>query len=269
VARSDGAVAVRIADRVHAAWSDASSGDLRPVGTGPADGTALAEFATGVAAPSGATFDRIAWATQVHGSRVVDVDDLATPTDVVTPADVATPADGVAPDVPGPVTCRHLGRADALVAASPDTALCVLTADCGPLALGSPEGIFAAVHAGWRGLVAGVVGSAVRQMRSRGATEVTGVLGPCIHAGCYEFGPTELDAVAGSFGPAVRSTTTEGHPALDLVAGVAAAVAAAGATLTGVVDVCTACGGGRFSHRARSDAGRLALVVWSTAGVAA
>jgi len=31
--------------------------------------------------------------------------------------------------------------------------------------------------------------------------------------------------------------------------------------------VCTACGGGRFSHRARADAGRLALVVWSSGGV--
>jgi copper oxidase (laccase) domain-containing protein len=61
----------------------------------------------------------------------------------------------------------------------------------------------------------------------------------------------------------------EGRPALDLVAGIAAALTAVGGRLDDVVDVCTACGGGRYSHRARADAGRQALVVWSTAGAAA
>ena len=245
----DGTVTVQVAGPVHAAWSDASAGDLRPVGRGPDDGAALADFAAAVAAPTGASFDEVAWVTQVHGTRVVDA-----------PPRYATGG-------PGPVTCRHLGQADALVATSPGNALCVLTADCGPLALGSPEGVFAAVHAGWRGLAAGVVESAVRHMRDRGATDVSGALGPCIHAGCYEFGAAELDVVADAYGPSVRSTTTGGRPALDLVAGGGAALAAAGGHLDHVVDVCTACGGGRFSHRARADAGRLALVVWSSGGV--
>ena len=56
----------------------------------------------------------------------------------------------------------------------------------------------------------------------------------------------------------------DGAPALDLVAGVRAATAAAGAELVGVIDSCTACAGGQFSHRARADRGRQALVVWST-----
>ena len=244
----DGAVTLHLAGPVHAAWSDAAAGDLRPAGGGTGNGAALAAFAAGVAAPTGASFDEVAWVTQVHGARVVD-------------ARHADRAGG-----PGPVTCRNLGAADALVTGSPGTALCVLTADCGPLALASPEGVFAAVHAGWRGLVAGVVESAVRRMRERGATDVTGVLGPCIHAGCYEFGADELGTVADAYGPTVRATTVTGRPALDLVAGIAAALTAAGGRLDDVVDVCTACGGGRYSHRARADAGRQALVVWSTAG---
>ncbi len=247
----DGAVTIQLPGSVYAAWSDASAGDLRPVGHDPESGTALAAFAAGVAATTRASFAEVAWVTQVHGSRVVDV---------------ALPDATGGPD---PVRCRNLGEADALVAGSPGVALCVLTADCAPLALGSPEGVFAAVHAGWRGLAAGVVESAVRHLRDRGATEISGVLGPCIHAGCYEFGVGELDLVADTYGRAVRATTTAGRPALDLVAGVAAALTAAGGRLDDVVDVCTACGGGQFSHRARADVGRQALVVWSTAGAAA
>jgi polyphenol oxidase len=172
------------------------------------------------------------------------------------------------PSAPGrdPVVAVRAGTADGLVSASPAVALTVLTADCASVALGSDEGVFAAVHAGWRGLVAGVVGSAVRAMRSMGATEVVGALGPCIHAGCYEFGPDDLDRVAAGLGDGVRGRTTSGRPALDLPASVAAALAAAGARQVAGVDACTACAAGHFSHRARRDPGRQALVVWSGVG---
>ncbi len=245
MARPDGAGPVDLVGPIHAAWSGASGGDLRPVGVGAGDGVALVDFATRVAAPSRAGFDQVAWATQVHGRRAV----------VVSREPRASPVD---------VVCRHVGEADALVAVTPGTALCVLTADCAPLALASPEGVFAAVHAGWRGLADGVVESAVARMRDLGATDVVGILGPCIHAECYEFGAGDLDTVAEAYGPSVRGTTADGAPALDLVAGVRAAVAASGARLVDVVGSCTACGGGHFSHRARADTGRQALVVWST-----
>ena len=73
----DGTVTVQVAGPVHAAWSDASAGDLRPVGRGPDDGAALADFAAAVAAPTGASFDEVAWVTQVHGTRVVTEDTRA------------------------------------------------------------------------------------------------------------------------------------------------------------------------------------------------
>ncbi len=233
---------------MHAAWSDATWGDLRPTGPGPDDGGPLAAFAAEVAAPSGARFDQMAWATQVHGRQVMAV----------------RREPSASGDRPSPPVCHHVGEADALVAVAPGTSLGVLTADCAPLALASPEGVFAAVHAGWRGLVAGVVDQTVRRMRDLGATDVRGVLGPCIHADCYEFGDADLDTVSDAFGPSVRGTTRYGAPALDLVAGVRAATEAAAADLVGVIDSCTACAGGQFSHRARGDRGRQALVVWST-----
>jgi copper oxidase (laccase) domain-containing protein len=252
VALGSGATICTLDGNVHAAWSDASRGDLRPTGHGPDDGISLAELAGELGLVTGDTIDRVAWLTQVHGSEV-----RAASWEVHPRGSTRTP------------TLWHLGMGDALVSATPGVALCILTADCGPLALSSPEGIFGAVHAGWRGLIEGVVEQAVERMRALGATDVTAGLGPCIHTPCYEFGLSELDRVAAACGPAVRGTTSDGRPALDLVAGMTAAVTMAGARMVGGIDVCTSCSGGQFSHRARADTGRQALLVWSSAPVGA
>lgn len=187
----------------------------------------------------------VAWLTQVHGRTVLHVP----------PPD--RDASRVAP------VARHAGEGDALVANDPSTAVAVLTADCAPVALGSPEGVFAAVHVGWRGLLAGVVEAAVARMRELGALQVVGAVGPCIHACCYEFDGVALDGVAAVFGAGVRSHTRAGRPALDLPAAVGAALEAAGASRVPVVADCTGCAAGYFSHRARRDHGRQAMVVWA------
>jgi copper oxidase (laccase) domain-containing protein len=101
-------------------------------------------------------------------------------------------------------------------------------------------------------------------MRARGATSVYGALGPCIHAECYEFSEPELQLVVDVLGEGVRSRTADGRAALDVPTAVAAAMVAGGVTQVPGVDACTGCGGGYFSHRARRDEGRQAMVVWST-----
>ena len=189
--------------------------------------------------------DKVAWVTQVHGSQVHAVQS-------------EEKAFGLGTDL------LHLGEADALVSASSGVALCVLTADCAPLALASAEGVFGAVHAGWRGLHAGVVEAAVDRMRGWGATEIVGFLGPCIHVECYEFSQQDLDTVGEVYGDGVRGRTSDSRPALDMSAGIAAALERSGARMAPGVDACTACGDGYFSHRARRDLGRQALLVWST-----
>lgn len=174
------------------------------------------------------------WLRQVHGGDVVVVTE------------------------PG----EHAGvDADAAVTTVPGAVLAVQAADCAPIALLAPE-VVGVAHAGWRGLAAGVVGAAVDAMRERGATEVRAVLGPCIRPRCYEFGPADLDVVASRLGGGVRSTTARGTSALDVPAAVHAALVAAG--VVDVVDtgVCTACSPVHWSHRARGDAGRQAVVVW-------
>ena len=159
----------------------------------------------------------------------------------------------------------HAGaRADAAVTAAEGCALAVLTADCAPVALASPEGVIGVAHAGWRGVLAGVLEATVAEMRALGATDVQALVGPCIRPACYEFGEAELDDVASRLGDGVRATTTSGRRALDLPAAVRVALARAGLRDDDVDDVgtCTACSPEHFSWRAAKDLRRQAAVVW-------
>lgn len=179
------------------------------------------------------------WLRQVHGADVVVV------------------------DAPG---ARSGERADAAVTAVPGAALSIQAADCAPVALVGASGAVGAVHAGWRGLEAGVVERAVAALADLAAGRLRAIVGPCIHAGCYEFGERELARLTGRYGGAVRGRTTDGRPALDLPATVAAALAGAGVELVAGPGLCTACGVPELhSHRARGDTARQAMVVWSEA----
>ena len=151
-------------------------------------------------------------------------------------------------------------QADAAVTTTAGCVLAVQTADCAPILLLADGGI-GVVHAGWRGLEAGVIEAAAAALGALGSVVHTAVLGPCIRARCYEFGPAELDQVARRYGPTVRGTTSWGTPALDLAAGVAVAAERLGLTFDDG-GTCTACSPRHFSHRARGDAGRQALVAW-------
>jgi YfiH family protein len=156
-----------------------------------------------------------------------------------------------------------VGDADAIITGDPTVAVAVRTADCAPIVLASVEGVVAVVHAGWRGLLAGVIEEAVSTMAARGALQMEAAIGPCIHAECYAFSGADLDVVAARYGDDVRGRTTAGAPALDLVAGVRAALSHAGVEIAHDVDSCTACDASRwFSHRARGEIERLATVAW-------
>lgn len=171
---------------------------------------------------------------QVHGARVV----------VVT--------------APG----EHRGEeADAAVTATPGCTLVVRVADCAPVAL-EADGVVGVAHAGWRGLAEGVLPRTIAAMRELGATDIRATLGPCIRPGCYEFGAEDLDRVAAEVGDHVRGTTTWGTPALDVPAAVRAALAAAGVTDVHDAGTCTACSPDHWSHRARGDRERQAVVAW-------
>jgi polyphenol oxidase len=175
------------------------------------------------------------WMHQVHGARVLEV---------------GWPGVGVGE------------AADAAVTSAPGVALAVLTADCAPVALLSAEGVIGVAHAGWRGLLAGVIEATVDAMRGLGATEIGAVLGPCIHPGCYQFGPAELDLLAARLGAGVRGEYSHGGEALDVPAAVRICLQRAGAELIGDAGVCTACSPEYWSWRGGQDSQRQATVVW-------
>ena len=150
--------------------------------------------------------------------------------------------------------------ADAAVTLETTRPLVVLTADCAPVALVS-ENAVGVVHAGWRGLAGGIIEAAVNVQRSVDDTPVRAVLGPCIQPERYAFGAAELDSLAARLGPTVRGRTSDGEPALDLRAGVRAALAVAGVTDLSDIDVCTAASPDYFSYRRDGITGRQAMIV--------
>jgi len=178
------------------------------------------------------------WLRQVHGRAVVRIE---------------YPGDGSGT------------RADAAVTDRPGCALAVLSADCAPVALASPEGVIGVAHAGWVGVGEGVIEATVAEMRALGASGVEAIIGPCIRPGCYPFGEADLARVAGHLGDSVRSTSAAGDPALDLPAAVRVALGNAGVSdaLVRDIGVCTACSPDYFSWRARKDPQRQATVVWA------
>ncbi|MGI9600888.1 MAG: polyphenol oxidase family protein [Acidimicrobiales bacterium] len=172
------------------------------------------------------------WLQQVHGSDVVLVE---------------TPA-------------QYQGdQADGAATATGGAVLGVCTADCAPVVLLGDDAV-AVVHAGWRGAVGGVVQAGVERLRELGGGPVSALIGPCIRPASYEFGPTDLDAVADRCGDEVRGLTAEGRPALDLVAVVRAACRE---QVESVTDLGHDTADSRwFSNRVRSEPGRQVTAAW-------
>jgi YfiH family protein len=167
--------------------------------------------------PDGAT---MAW--QRHGATVTE----AQPRGIVTPGTVYGHCDGLWSDEPG-------------------RAMLLLTADCIPIALARESDEAPAVgilHAGWRGLLAGIVGNGVRALGSRG---IAAAIGPSIGPCCYEVGDEVATPFREAFG---EDIVRDGK--LDLWTAAERALRAAGCERVDRFDMCTACDGHRFfSHR--------------------
>ncbi len=133
---------------------------------------------------------------QVHGAVILDVREPGAPQE---------PADGA-------------------VSSRAGVAAAVVTADCVPLLLaaldgsaahGSAVAAVAAVHAGWRGVAAGVVESGVARLAAAApGRALVAAIGPAAGGCCYEVGPEVLAAVAPA--PEHVTPTHAGHARLDL-----------------------------------------------------
>lgn len=146
----------------------------------------------------------------------------------------------------------ELQDVDAVVTGERGVMIGVNTADCVPVLMAdATAGVIAAVHAGWRGAVAGIVPEAVAVMRRLGAdvSATRAYIGPCIHACCFEVG----EEVAEQF-PASCVNTVPGseRPHVDLVRFVTGQLHDAGVTAVSAAAMCTRCNPSQFfSARAR------------------
>ncbi len=120
-----------------------------------------------------------------------------------------------------------------------------LAADCLPIALARANGsgpALALLHAGWRGLLEGIVPAGVSALGGRAVAAVVGpAIGPC----CYEVGEHVADRFRRAFGFGLY-----GDGKLDLWTAAERALRAAGCVRIDRIDLCTACSPARFfSHR--------------------
>ena len=197
------------------------------------EASALAHNRRVFADAAGFELDQAARIHQVHGSRVVPV------------------------TRPG-----SFGRADGLVTARAGLALVITVADCLPVFLYDPAaGIIGAVHAGWRGILLGVLEQAVESAVALGArpSGLQVAIGPSIGPCCFEVGPE----VAGRFPGSLRQAEG-GRQHVDLRQAAARRLQASGVPETGIrlPAHCTRCHTRLFfSARSGEPTGRMAGMI--------
>jgi YfiH family protein len=139
-------------------------------------------------------------------------------------------------------------EADALLTYTPNLAVLARVADCVPVVLATEKhDTVCVIHAGRKGLVAGVVPAAARVLAERGKGPLTAWVGPRICGSCYELDAPTAGEVARVV-PEAAATTRSGTPSADIGAGVIAQLRALDITVHDLGG-CTLEDDRFFSHR--------------------
>ena len=172
----------------------------------------------------------------------------------------------------GVVGLDHLGAVqpatDALVTATPAVPLLMRFADCASVLFFDPRRrVVGMAHAGWRGVVAGIVAATVRTLTERWGCAPASLwagIGPTIGPCCYAVGSDVAAAVEDACPPGAGvAREAGGLTYLDLPAAVQAQLRAAGVEQIEDAGLCTACHVDEFfSHRAEHGrTGRFGIVM--------
>lgn len=187
-----------------------------------------------------------AWLRQVHGIAVADLDRPAVPDPRIDDGE------------------QRPGQ-DAALTRRPFQVCAILTADCLPVLFAASDGsAVAAAHAGWRGLVGGVLAATVGALGRR-PDDLIAWLGPCIGPTRYEVGGEVRDAVLASEPRAAEAFVAkdQGRFLADLARIARVQLARLGVTAVYGADACTHRDATRyFSHRRDARTGRQATLIW-------
>lgn len=207
------------------------------------------------------------WLEQVHGTDVLDLDGLDPDRRLDLLDRDGLNLNGLSRDAlgPGSTPARPVGTADAAVTSRAGVVCVVLTADCVPVLLADRRGRrIGAAHAGWRGLVKGVLPNAVAALGVP-PEDVVAWLGPAIGPAGFEVGD-EVRAAFAAHGFSVDGAfarNARGRWQADLHALAAESLARAGVTALYRAEHCTFTDAERFfSHRREAPCGRMASVIW-------
>jgi len=148
------------------------------------------------------------------------------------------------------------GEGDALITDRPGLALCAQTADCTPVLLHDPEHqAIAAIHAGWRGVIARVIPAALAAMQAAYGTRagaVRAAIGPAVSRPNYRVGPEVLAQFEAEFGALDEALAgprdAQGGAGLDVAGACARQLVAAGVSTDTVarLPLCTFADEARF-----------------------
>lgn len=159
-------------------------------------------------------------------------------------------------------------EADAAITSEPGIAAAVMTADCLPVLISDSNGDqVAAVHAGWRGLLAGVIGTAIDAFDAP-SQELRVWLGPCIGPRQFEVGSEVRDAflLGPEFGSAIDlcfAPSGGGRYLADLHGLARWYLAQRGVVHVAVNSECTAeCSERYFSYRRDGQSGRMVSLIY-------
>lgn len=148
----------------------------------------------------------ISWLKQVHGIRVLDLDETRPDTDASRGTNRHAPSQEPQPHAqetsgrPGTPSAMDTPvcepEADAQITTRPGIALAVQVADCLPVLLADRQGrVISAAHAGWRSLAAGILQATVQRMRQKVPdADIVAWLGPSIGPAVFEVGDEVRDA---------------------------------------------------------------------------
>jgi len=151
------------------------------------------------------------------------------------------------------------GEADAVLTRTPGLLVAVRTADCVPILVVGRTAV-GAIHAGWRGLAAGIIPAALAELADDGPLRA--VVGPAICMDCYEVGEEVVEGIARWVDPSAFVSRDREKPHVDPGAAAVAQLRSVGIRQVSRISACTQCDDRLWSFRGAGEhAGRQAGMV--------